>query len=153
MIIFLPHLDTHLSSSDCLHGEDDIECGEQNLVNRTEVCKVDEFECLEHNFCIHSSWTCDGDRDCPTGSDERKELCEGYSDCGSYNFKCWDGRCLPNETLCPEEKLLDPAVGDAVPGADACLSVPPVCSQTCLPGPVSHKCDCLEGYIKGVHTD
>ena len=37
---------------------------------RDSLCLETEFQCREKHFCIHGAWTCDGDRDCPDGSDE-----------------------------------------------------------------------------------
>ena len=64
------------------------------------MCKADEFACLEYHFCVHSSWTCDGDRDCPDGSDEGREVCEEEAECKSGEFKCGDGKCVPEHLYC-----------------------------------------------------
>ena len=140
--------------------------------NITEVCKADEFACLEHHFCVHSSWSCDGDRDCPDGSDESKEVCEEGAECESDEFKCGDGQCIPDhlycdgeehcgdgsdEKNCIDEKYLqvnkshtaaNDHVNQSYAASDSCLSWPPVCSQTCISTAVGYKCDCLEGYVK-----
>ena len=126
------------------------------------MCKADEFACLEHHFCVHSSWTCDGDRDCPDGSDEGKEVCEEEAECGSDEFKCGDGQCVlehlycehcedpSDKKNCSEKKDINVKQSQAANEVktDACLSWPPVCSQTCISTAVGYKCDCLEGYVK-----
>ena len=153
--------------SDCVDGEDEIDCGDITVDNRTEVCKADEFACLEHHFCVHSSWTCDGDRDCPDGSDEGQEVCKDGVGCESDEFRCGDGQCIPANLYCDgEEQCKDLSdekncslkkplevnhkVSNNTDEATLpdCLSWPPVCSQTCIPTPVGYKCDCLKGYTK-----
>ena len=156
------------SHSDCVDGEDEIDCGNRTVDNRTEVCKADEFTCLEHHFCVHSSWTCDGDRDCPDGSDESEEVCKDGVECESDEFRCGDGKCIPAYSYCDGaehcEDLSDEEKGctgkkplkvnhtvssnTSEVLMDECLSEPPVCSQVCIATPGGHKCDCLEGYIK-----
>ena len=152
--------------SDCVDGEDEIDCGDRTVDNRTEVCKADEFACLEHHFCVHSSWTCDGDRDCPDGSDESQEVCKDGVECESDEFRCGDGKCIPEYLYCDGaencEDLSDEKKGctekkpfevnhkvlrntTEVP-MDKCLSEPPVCSQACISTAGGYKCDCLEGY-------
>ena len=39
-------------------------------VSAPRSCGRAEFQCRERHFCIHSAWLCDGDQDCPDGSDE-----------------------------------------------------------------------------------
>ena len=41
-----------------------------STLRRDSLCLETEFQCKEKHFCIHGAWTCDGDRDCPDGSDE-----------------------------------------------------------------------------------
>ena len=147
--------------------------------NRTEVCKADEFACLEHHFCVHSSWTCDGDRDCPDGSDESQEVCKEGIECESDQFMCGDGQCIPEHFHCDgedhcadqsdekncSEKVVqvnpdvsnnaDEVKPDVSNNTDevkvsGCLSVPPVCSQTCISTSGGYKCSCLAGYVKVV---
>ena len=50
--------------ADCEGGQDEVGCGEKTG-NRTTACHPEEFQCLEKHFCIHSSWTCDGQNSVP----------------------------------------------------------------------------------------
>lgn len=34
------------------------------------ICDDAEFQCSNHSHCMPIKWKCDGDRDCPDGSDE-----------------------------------------------------------------------------------
>ena len=42
-------------------------------INVPTVCLAREFACPDKLTCIHHSWVCDGDNDCPDGSDEKPE--------------------------------------------------------------------------------
>ena len=160
--------------SDCVDGEDEIDCGDRTVDNRTEVCKADEFVCLEHHFCVHSSWTCDGDRDCPDGSDESQEVCKDGVECESEEFRCDDSQCIPEYSFCDGVEHCDD-LSDEKKGCigkkpmevshnvsnmnskvlmEKCLSWPPVCSQACISTPGGYKCDCIKGYTKvGTSSD
>ena len=146
---------------------DEIDCGDKTAANRTEMCKAEEFQCLEQHFCVHSSWTCDGDRDCPDGSDESQEVCKEGIECESDQFMCGDGQCIPehlhcdgedhcadqsDEKLCSEKVVQVKHDGSNNTDVDGCLSVPPVCSQTCISTSGGYKCSCLAGYVKVVQT-
>lgn len=38
-------------------------------------CSAEEFHCVTDGTCIPERWSCDGDKDCEDGSDEKD--CEG----------------------------------------------------------------------------
>ena len=137
--------------SDCEDGGDEVGCDDAKHVDKeTEVCKDDEFTCLDHYFCIHSSWTCDGDKDCPDGSDEREEVCKEGHECKSDEIKCETGKCVHEHDNCDENALEKDNKKSDEESNPVCLSWPPVCSQVCNPGPGPglYKCDCREGYKK-----
>ena len=177
-----------------------MDCGDKTD-NKTEMCKAEEFQCLEQHFCVHKSWTCDGDRDCPDGSDESQEVCKEGIECESDQFMCGDAQCIPQHLHCDgedhcadqsdekncSEKVVqvkhdvynntdevkdnvsnntDEVKPDVSNNTDevkphvsnntdevkvsGCLSVPPVCSQTCISTSGGYKCSCLAGYVKVV---
>ena len=37
-------------------------------------CADTEYRCLNKFYCIHKTWLCDGDTDCPDGSDESVQV-------------------------------------------------------------------------------
>ena len=97
---------------------------------------MDEFTCLEKMFCIHSSWTCDGDRDCPDDNDESLKECKD-------EVKYESAEAILKHNVSTVGTDVNPAT---------CLSLPCLCSQVCIPTGGGHKCECLEGYLKVMQT-
>jgi hypothetical protein len=81
------------------------------------TCGDNEFRCLNRFYCIHNSWLCDGDNDCPDGSDESVDRCaslqgEGFGSisqvpgaidgmqCRTDQFQCDSGDCIPGHLQC-----------------------------------------------------
>ena len=52
-------------------------------------CASTEFQCLDKFYCVHHSWVCDGEEDCPDGSDEDEvEQCGTKAECRSDQVQC-----------------------------------------------------------------
>ena len=65
--------------------------------HRLEDCAGDELPCADDAQCVHESWVCDGEADCPNGSDETGCPFE----CLPIEFACEsDGHCIPRAWAC-----------------------------------------------------
>lgn len=62
-------------------------------------CLSTEFECKDHITCIHKSFMCDGDKDCPDGGDEDPIRCKNIT-CREDQFQCKDRSCIPGQLYC-----------------------------------------------------
>ena len=76
----------------------------QTTIARTEVttqkrCFSTEFLCKKSGKCIHRSWVCDGDTDCPNGEDESTETCADRT-CSPSQFTCKNGNCILSHLKC-----------------------------------------------------
>ncbi|XP_048256632.1 low-density lipoprotein receptor-related protein 4-like isoform X3 [Haliotis rufescens] len=68
-----------------------------------DACPGGQFSCMR-GICISRAWTCDGERDCPDGSDESRDTCpSGASPCGQGEVSCTDGTCYNKEWQCDGE--------------------------------------------------
>ena len=86
--------------SDCPDGEDEKNCDGAPPPNITNVCAENEFVCRDQHFCIHQAWACDGDKDCPDGTDEDEDLCGEKPSCAENEFTCSSGQCIQGHLQC-----------------------------------------------------
>uniref|UniRef100_W5N103 Low-density lipoprotein receptor-related protein 2 n=1 Tax=Lepisosteus oculatus TaxID=7918 RepID=W5N103_LEPOC len=89
-------------------------------------CASDQFTCVQGKECISILFVCDGEEDCPDGSDEQR-TCNGQ-ECAPSQFTCQEGQCIPGNFRCDR-------VQDCVDGSDEHNCNYPSCSQlTCANG-------------------
>uniref|UniRef100_A0A3Q4MA73 Heparan sulfate proteoglycan 2 n=1 Tax=Neolamprologus brichardi TaxID=32507 RepID=A0A3Q4MA73_NEOBR len=137
---------------DCRDMSDELNCGEWPHFDTTQKvvrppvqprpCRVDQATC-QTGECIPRDYICDGQRDCPDGSDEFR--CGTPSPCEPNEFKCKNGRCAlklwrcdgdndcednSDETDCPSKGPDD----RCAPEQFECLS-----DNKCIPA--SYQCD------------
>lgn len=58
-----------------------------------------EYQCNDRITCIHKSWLCDGEKDCPQGDDETAPNCLNIT-CRPDQFQCKDRSCIPGHFHC-----------------------------------------------------
>ncbi|XP_064610272.1 low-density lipoprotein receptor-related protein 4-like [Liolophura sinensis] len=63
-------------------------------------CTADHFSCGDQR-CIPQRWRCDGDKDCPSGLDEKDCVA---STCQVTEFKCDNLKCIPHQWVCDGAK-------------------------------------------------
>lgn len=73
--------------------------GCKNVTNTAMPCLAHEYQCKDRITCLHSSWLCDGERDCPDGDDEVLSNCKNRT-CRTDQFQCTDRSCIAGHLTC-----------------------------------------------------
>ena len=63
------------------------------------TCVQAEYLCKDGITCIHRSWICDGEQDCPGGDDEMMPNCQNIT-CRADQFQCADKSCIAGHFHC-----------------------------------------------------
>uniref|UniRef100_A0A8C6GNP5 Low-density lipoprotein receptor-related protein 8 n=1 Tax=Mus spicilegus TaxID=10103 RepID=A0A8C6GNP5_MUSSI len=76
--------------------------GRENQAKRT--CADSDFTC-DNGHCIPERWKCDGEEECPDGSDESKATCSS-EECPAEKLSCGptSHKCVPASWRCDGEK-------------------------------------------------
>ncbi|KAJ3607378.1 hypothetical protein NHX12_024429, partial [Muraenolepis orangiensis] len=108
------------------------------------TCPIGQFQCLDMN-CTYPGFLCDGDSDCPDGSDEDPALCSDHR-CLENQFQCQNKHCIPVAWHCDG---FSDCSDDSDEDPDGCAQ------KTCGPGqfrcdngrcvPSSYVCDRCDG--------
>lgn len=61
-------------------------------------CPAGQFPCGDSVGCVDASARCDGQNQCPTGSDE--ENCAATEGCLDSDWTCQNRMCIPKELRC-----------------------------------------------------
>ncbi|KAL1251460.1 hypothetical protein QQF64_019256, partial [Cirrhinus molitorella] len=74
-----------------------------NVWSERAACDVEEYLCADGRSCVSESWLCDGELDCPDGSDETPTIClrQVKVRCPVNHLQCLGThRCVHFSKLC-----------------------------------------------------
>lgn len=114
-------------------------------------CPPGQFPCLDSVGCVDASARCDGQTQCPTGSDE--ENCAATKGCLDSDWTCRNHICIPKDLRCNGlNDCLDNSdeedCGDTEPppAGRLCSLDNGGCSHECVDEPRGARCACPVGY-------
>ncbi|XP_072571437.1 low-density lipoprotein receptor-related protein 1-like isoform X1 [Paramormyrops kingsleyae] len=122
-------------------------------IDAPKTCSPKQFVCKDQVTCISKGWRCDGEKDCPDGSDEALDICphSRVSRCPPNEYQC-----LGTETCIHMSKLCNGAP-DCTDGWDEgphCREFASNCTQhgcqgNCSVTPAGPMCYCRSAFEVG----
>uniref|UniRef100_A0A4W5QI25 LDL receptor related protein 1 n=1 Tax=Hucho hucho TaxID=62062 RepID=A0A4W5QI25_9TELE len=123
-------------------------------VSAPKTCSPKQFVCKDQVTCISKGWHCDGEKDCPDGSDEAPDVCphSRVSQCPPNEYQCG------GTELCIHMSKLCNGVPDCTDGWDegphcrefATNCTLSGCQDNCSVTPLGTACYCKSGYEIGL---
>nr|XP_009681561.1 PREDICTED: low-density lipoprotein receptor-related protein 8 isoform X3 [Struthio camelus australis] len=86
--------------------------GQESAYSR-KTCAESDFTC-DNGHCIPARWKCDGEEECPDGSDESEAACTKQV-CPAEKISCGDlsNKCIPSSWRCDGQKDCESGIDEA----------------------------------------